>query len=130
MSDDPKSLAAEIDQLAAGVSRLADRVRQLENVDGSVVTRILQGELLQLDQAADIAECSDEKIRKQCELTAGTKRPLGVKFAGRWMVSVNWSCATILSKARSTGAVVRMCASTPRSGRENMKAGRGRWSRW
>jgi hypothetical protein len=86
MSDDPKSLAAEIDQLAAGASRLADRVRQLENVDGSVVTRILQGELLQLDQAADIAECSDEKIRKQCELTAGTKRPLGVKFAGRWMV--------------------------------------------
>ena len=35
---------------------------------------------------ADVAECSDEKIRKQCELTAGTKRPLGIKFAGRWMV--------------------------------------------
>jgi hypothetical protein len=86
MFDDPKSLAAEIDQLAAGASRLADRVRQLENVEGSVVARILRGELLQLDQAADIAECSDEKIRKQCELTAGTKRPLGVKFAGRWMV--------------------------------------------
>ena len=86
MSDDPKSLAAEIDQLAADASRLADRVRQLENVEGSVVARILRGELLQLDQAADIAECSDEKTRKQCELTAGTKRPLGVKFAGRWMV--------------------------------------------
>jgi hypothetical protein len=86
MFDDPKSLAAEIDQLAADASRLADRVRQLENVEGSVVARILRGELLQLDQAADIAECSDERIRKQCELTAGTKRPLGVKFAGRWMV--------------------------------------------
>jgi hypothetical protein len=50
------------------------------------VGRILRGELLTLEQAADVAECSDEKIRKQCELTAGTKRPLGIKFANRWMV--------------------------------------------
>jgi hypothetical protein len=61
MSDDPRSLAAEIDQLAVDAARLANRVRQLENVEGSVVARILRGELLQLDQAADIAECSDEK---------------------------------------------------------------------
>jgi X-X-X-Leu-X-X-Gly heptad repeat protein len=86
MTDDLRSLAAGLDRLAAGASRLTDRLRQLENVDGSVVARILRGELLQLDQAADIAECSDEEIRKQCELTAGTKRPLGVKIAGRWMV--------------------------------------------
>jgi hypothetical protein len=78
MADDQKALAAEL-------HRLADRVRQLEN-EGSVVARILGGELLNLEQAADVAECSDEKIRKQCELTAGTKRPLGIKFAGRWMV--------------------------------------------
>jgi hypothetical protein len=85
MTDDPKSLAAELDRLTADAGRLADRVRQLEN-EGSVVARILGGELLNLEQAADVAECSDEKIRKQCELTAGTKRPLGIKFAGRWMV--------------------------------------------
>jgi hypothetical protein len=51
-----------------------------------VVDQILDGALLSLEQAADVGECSDEKIRKSCELTAGTKRPLGVKFAGRWFV--------------------------------------------
>jgi hypothetical protein len=52
---------------------------------GDVVDQILSGALLTLEQAADIAECSDEKIRKQCELTAGTNRPLGIKFGGRWL---------------------------------------------
>jgi hypothetical protein len=85
MSDDQKSLAAELDRVAGDARRLAERVRQHES-DGSVVARILRGELLTLEQAADVAECSDEKIRKQCELTAGTNRPLGVKFANRWMV--------------------------------------------
>jgi hypothetical protein len=85
MTNDPTSLAADLDRLTADAGRLADRVRQLEN-EGSVVARILRGELLNLEQAADIAECSDEKIRKQCELTAGTNRPLGIKFANRWMV--------------------------------------------
>jgi hypothetical protein len=85
MTDDPKSLAAELDRLTAHAGRLAVRVRQLEN-EGSVVARILRGELLNLEQAADVAECSDEKLRRQCELTAGTKRPLGIKFANRWMV--------------------------------------------
>jgi hypothetical protein len=85
MTDNQKALAAALQQLAADAGRLADRVRQLEN-EGSVVARILRGELLNLEQAADVAECSDEKIRKQCELTAGTKRPLGIKFANRWMV--------------------------------------------
>jgi hypothetical protein len=41
---------------------------------------------LTLEQAADVAECSDEKIRKQCKLTAGSSRPLGITFANRWMV--------------------------------------------
>jgi hypothetical protein len=85
MTDDPKSLAAELDRLTANAGRLADRLRQLET-ESSVVARILRGELLTLEQAADVAECSDEKIRKQCELTSGTNRPLGIKFANRWMV--------------------------------------------
>jgi hypothetical protein len=91
MTDDI-ALAAELDRLAAEHARLAAvatdlaiRVRQRES-EGGVVARILRGDLLNLEQAADIAGCSDEKIRKQCELTAGTKRPLGIKFAGRWMV--------------------------------------------
>jgi hypothetical protein len=85
MTNDQRSLAAELDRLTADAGRLADRVRQLEN-EGSVVARILRGELLNLEQAADVAECSDEKIRKQCELTTGTNRPLGIKFANRWMI--------------------------------------------
>lgn len=92
MTDDQKSLSSELDRLiaeharlAANIARLADCVRQRES-HHSVVARILRGELLTLEQAADVAECSDEKLRKHCELTAETNRPLGIKFANRWMV--------------------------------------------
>jgi hypothetical protein len=85
MTDYIQSLIAELARLVDDTRQLADRMRQFEN-EGSVVARILRGELLTLEQAADVAECSDEKIRKQCELTAGTNRPLGIKFANRWMV--------------------------------------------
>jgi hypothetical protein len=51
-----------------------------------VIDQILRGELLTLEQSADVAEGSDEKLRKLCELTAETKRPLGIRFAGRWFV--------------------------------------------
>ena len=92
MTFDPNALADELDQLAAkhaklsaDAGRLADRVRGLDQ-SGSVIARILRGELLNLDQAADVAECSDEKLRKHCELSAETSRPLGIKFAGRWFV--------------------------------------------
>jgi hypothetical protein len=76
--DDQRALAAEL-------HRFADRVRQLET-SGDVVDQILNGALLSLEQAADVAECSGEKVRKSCELAAGTQRPLGVKFANRWFV--------------------------------------------
>ena len=78
MTDDQKALVVELHQLA-------DRLQRLET-SSDVVDQILDGALLSLEQAADVGECSDEKIRKSCELTAGTKRPLGVKFAGRWFV--------------------------------------------
>ena len=78
MIDGQRALAAELHQLA-------DRVRQLET-SGDVVDQILNGALLSLEQAADVAECSGEKVRKSCELAAGTQRPLGVKFANRWFV--------------------------------------------
>ena len=78
MIDDQRALAAEL-------HALADRVRQLET-SGDVVDQILNGALLSLEQAADVAECSGEKVRRSCELAAGTQRPLGVKFANRWFV--------------------------------------------
>jgi hypothetical protein len=85
MTNDPRSLAADLDRLTADAGRLAGRVRQLDS-EGDVVDQILDGELLSLDQAADVAECSDEKIRKACVAAAATKRPLGIVFAGRWFV--------------------------------------------
>jgi hypothetical protein len=51
-----------------------------------VIALIIAGELLTLDQADDVAECSDETIRRACELSAATSNPIGVKLAGRWLV--------------------------------------------
>jgi hypothetical protein len=85
MTDDQKALAAELDRVATEARRLAGRVRQLGS-GGDVIDLVLAGELLTLDQAADIAECSDEKIRRACELAFATNDPLGVKPAGRWLV--------------------------------------------
>jgi hypothetical protein len=78
MIDDQRALAAEL-------MKLADRVRQLET-SGDVVDQILNGALLSLEQAADVCECSDEKIRRACEAAAATKHPLGVRWAGRWLL--------------------------------------------
>lgn len=86
MSDKQQALADKLDDIAEAARRLANEARKPEDQSGSVIARILRGELLTLDQAADVAECSDEKLRKQCELTAGSNRPLGIKFAGRWFV--------------------------------------------
>jgi hypothetical protein len=86
ISDNRRALAAELEFIADAARRLADHLRHLDGDSRRVITRILSGELLTLDQAADVAECSDEKLRKHCELTARTSRPLGIKFAGRWFV--------------------------------------------
>ncbi|QHP69816.1 hypothetical protein EI171_22470 [Bradyrhizobium sp. LCT2] len=85
-TDDRTALAAELERIADAAGRLANHVRHLDGDSRSVISRILSGELLTLDQAAYVAECSDEKLRKHCELTAETSRPLGIKFAGRWLV--------------------------------------------
>jgi hypothetical protein len=74
--------ARMIDQLLAMLAQLG----WTPPTGGDVIELILSGELLTLDQAADVAECSDEKIRKACELAAMTNRPMGVKWAKRWLV--------------------------------------------
>lgn len=83
--DDQQTLAAELDRVAAETRRLADRARQQREGE-DVIDLVLRGELLTLEQAADVAGCSDEKIRRACELAAATNNPLGVKPAGRWLV--------------------------------------------
>jgi hypothetical protein len=85
MTVDNTTLAAELDRFAADARRLGERARQLDS-RGDVIDSILAGELLTLEQAADIAGCSDEKIRRACEQAAAAKDPIGVKVAGRWLV--------------------------------------------
>jgi hypothetical protein len=74
--------ARMIDQLLAMLAELGWTPPTV----GDVIELILAGELLTLDQAADVAECSDEKIRRACELAAMTSRPMGVRWAARWLV--------------------------------------------
>jgi hypothetical protein len=74
--------ARMIDQLLAMLAELGWTPPTV----GDVIELILAGELLTLDQAADVAECSDEKIRRACELAAMTNSPMGVKWATRWLV--------------------------------------------
>jgi hypothetical protein len=74
-------------ELAALLEQAAAELRQRPPQIGDVIDQILRGQLLTLDQAGDIAECSDEKLRKQCVLTAATDRPMGIKIADRWFVS-------------------------------------------
>jgi hypothetical protein len=74
--------ARMIDQLLAMLAELG----WTPPTAGDVIELILAGELLTLDQAADVAECSDEKIRRACELAAMTNSPMGVKWATRWLV--------------------------------------------
>ncbi|MET4514347.1 hypothetical protein [Bradyrhizobium sp. I1.7.5] len=86
----PNPVEEHRDLVADALVALAGSVRRI-NVDPSlpqrdVIDLILDGELLTLDQAADVAMCSDEKIRRACELAAATVTPLGVKWATRWLV--------------------------------------------
>lgn len=81
--------------LAANVTRLSEKLAELGWAPPAmedVIDQILRGELLPLGLAGEVFECSDEKLRKLCELTVGTKRPLGVKFAG-----AGWSACRVCS---------------------------------
>jgi hypothetical protein len=85
MTGGKATLAAELDHVAAEARRLAEVARRLDS-RGDVIDSILAGELLTLEQAADIAECSGEKIRRACELALSANDPIGVKLACRWLV--------------------------------------------
>jgi hypothetical protein len=78
----------DVDRMIAGhLAMLADLGwRPPTAGDADVIALILAGELLTLDQAADVAEVSDETIRRACELAAAANCPIAVKLAGRWLV--------------------------------------------
>jgi hypothetical protein len=80
MTDDPAQLAEHLEQIAAMVRRLP--------AASDWIDAYLSGEILLTDQAAEIAATSTETIRRRCEATASTSRPLGVLIAGSvWLVS-------------------------------------------
>jgi len=80
MRDDSaiRGIAAGLQHARADIDRILANVRQLER-DGDVIGLVRAGSVLTLDQAADIWQCSDEKVRKECEKP--TPEPIGVKFA-------------------------------------------------
>ena len=92
-----------------------------------VIALITAGELLTLDQAADAAECSDETIRRACELSAATSSPIGVKLAGAgWSAKRGYSTT---SRRGGSAAVNRTRGSARRHGQRSTRVGRGHSSR-
>jgi hypothetical protein len=80
MTDDPAQLAERLEQIAAMVRRLP--------AASDWIDAYLSGEMLLTDQAVEIAATSTETIRRRCEATASTSRPLGVLIAGSvWLLS-------------------------------------------
>jgi hypothetical protein len=101
-------------------------LRRLER-DDDVVALILAGGALTLDQAADVWGCSDEKIRKECEKAAANK-PIGVKFATRWIVGKRRLFELI---ERSDGKPARLVAEDRAKKRaSSMRPPQQRSTRW
>ncbi|MGY4286691.1 hypothetical protein ACVWXO_005911 [Bradyrhizobium sp. LM2.7] len=71
-----------------------------------VIDQILRGELLPLGLAGDVFECSDEKLRKLCELTVGTKP------AGPTPKRIPRFCNAMLVSALRIHRPTRSCALT------------------
>jgi hypothetical protein len=78
MSDDPKTVAAEIDLLA-------DRVRRLEPAD-DVIDNIRNGGLLTTARAATICEVTDQTIYRWIDDAGRRGEPLGLKQATTWLI--------------------------------------------
>ncbi|QOZ24109.1 hypothetical protein XH93_11380 [Bradyrhizobium sp. CCBAU 51753] len=67
---------------------------ELLESDHDVIGELLRGSALDLDEAADAWQRSDETVRKECEKAAAKKRWIGFKFKGRWIIGekrlLNW----------------------------------------
>jgi hypothetical protein len=71
--------------IADRLDAFADEVRSLPP-RWSLVVAVRSGCVLTSDQAGFIAATSGETVRRRCEQTAASDRPLGVKVAGSWLV--------------------------------------------
>jgi hypothetical protein len=82
---DPMTNDFLIRRITAGLEQAIIDMHSLQRED-DVVGLILAGGALSLDEAADVWQCSDETIRKECEASAARNKPIGVKFRGCWIV--------------------------------------------
>jgi hypothetical protein len=124
MTDDQRSLAAELDQiaadhtrLAARATRLAERVRRLGRV-GDALHDLRNGEFLTTSQAATICEVTDQAIRDWIEHAASIGEPIAEK-------RTTW----IIIKSRLLAYVEEHCGGKPeRVKAENLL--KEYWPKW
>jgi len=85
ISDDPKSLAAELDRLSADAARLADRLRRLGRA-GDAMDDLREGLFLTVAQAATVCAVTDQAIYNWIEHAARMRRPIAEKRANVWII--------------------------------------------
>jgi len=72
-------------RIIENIKRLEADVLQLER-DNDVIGCILAGGALTLTEAADIKQCCDETMRKECEQATAEDQPIGIKLQGHWIL--------------------------------------------
>jgi hypothetical protein len=72
-------------RITDNIRQLMAYVQQLER-DDDVIGHILAGGALTLDEAADVWQCCDTTMRKECEKAAARNEPIGIKFGGCWII--------------------------------------------
>jgi hypothetical protein len=84
MSDDHFIIIVR--QLVTDAEKVVAAARQIKR-DNDVVTHV-RADALSLKEAAFVAECSIETIRRRCERTVAKKGALGGKFQGAWIIDM------------------------------------------
>jgi hypothetical protein len=82
-------VVAIVDEAASMLARAAEELRHRPATPcGDWVTAFSEGDAIGTDEAAFIACCSAQKIRRQATKAAETDKPLGVWFAQSvWLIS-------------------------------------------
>lgn len=80
MSDDLARMADQLEQIAGGL--------RLQSSQRGWIDQFRAGEVLITSQAADVCEVSPETIRRWCEETDQTRRPLGFLVGSLWLVDL------------------------------------------
>lgn len=85
MTDEQKTLAAELDRLSADAARLADRLRRLGR-GADAIDDLREGLFLTVAQAATVCDVSDQAVYYWIDHAARMGRPIAEKRANVWIV--------------------------------------------